>query len=746
MFRSFSARLVVIYVLGLSRLFAESPDAVSPSPTTAAWALRVQGELFSALERDHTRFRRDAESGKPRADRGYAYNLSALTDLHAITGDERLLTWAREDMLYAVNSARQPDGSAKAFITGFRNLPPFCLAYERLRERGLFNAEEQARIEAQIAASTASHFSYTDFGAQNRGLIDGVGFLSAARVVPGHPEAPRWRRYGEALVYDSRRQWSIEDSSIYQPFWLNYTLLLAELEGDSLAQAAAPTTRYYFDYARSLQMPDGLLPDWGDGDWTHMWSWNVANLVRASALLRDGTYLDSAIRLHSASMAFEKTLRGDQIYTTGLALRWLDRSLAPVHVPLIRSHEVLEDLVGKKIVFRSAAGDYGLLTYRDEGPYARYQRDYQRAQLHAPEEKTHHGHSDENSFALLRHRGTVLLADGGYRRGFEDGWRADLFHNRVVARAGFSLQGDAFSHLLADTVYHSVQTEKIHFGTFGSLDYSRTRLVDEERGYTGDRIVLFAPETGLYLVVDSVLIDRPGPKAFFNIWHPDRIISAGDNYVVSRPEVIWVRKETWPNPADSDLLIQFLDSRDKVVDRRALDRRFHESEAFSQSLHGYFFQGQRLTFVTVLRPHVSGSFSPAMLEDVALLTGPHDDGRTLGLKFTLNGDPVEVGLKLDQNIGLTNLRGRPMFDWKTGSVAYGRLRTDADFAFVRTRSDGSREFAFLYGSRLEHEGVPLFNMPENHEMYQGPGDFRAADIRDKMPRWHEITSPRAITP
>ena len=99
---------------------------------------------------------------------------------------------------------------------------------------------------------------------------------------------------------------------------------------------------------------------------------------------------------------------------------------------------------------------------------------------------------------------------------------------------------------------------------------------------------------------------------------------------------------------------------------------------------------------------------------------------------------VTVGLKLDQTIGLTNLRGRPMFDVATGTVDYGALRTDADFAFVRERRDGTREFAFQYATALAYADTTLFKQPVWDAMFQGPGDFAVPDRRDKMPRWHEF--------
>ena len=238
--------------------------------------------------------------------------------------------------------------------------------------------------------------------------------------------------------------------------------------------------------------------------------------------------------------------------------------------------------------------------------------------------------------------------------------------------------------------------------------------------------------------MDSLLIDRAGSKVFSNTWHPDHILKKGDNWVLSHPERIAIRQESWPNPHSRDLLIQFIGNRDKVAQTREIDRRFNPSETFFQYLKNYFFKGQRLTFVTVLRPIKAGNFDPTVLDEVKLLTAEHDDGRTLGLQFQLGGEPITVGLKLDQTIGLTNLRGRPMFDVATGTVDYGALRTDADFAYVRERRDGTREFGFQYATALAYAGAPFFKQPVREAMYQGLENFAVADRRDKMPRWHEI--------
>ena len=82
-----------------------------------------------------------------------------------------------------------------------------------------------------------------------------------------------------------------------------------------------------------------------------------------------------------------------------------------------------------------------------------------------------------------------------------------------------------------------------------------------------------------------------------------------------------------------------------------------------------------------------------------------------------------------------------MFDLATGTIEYGALRTDADFAFVRERGDGNVEFGFQYASALTYGDRSLYLQPIWQEMFQGPGDFAVKDRRDKMPRWHETIAP-----
>ena len=714
-------------------------------------------DVKEAVERIHSGLLAMDQETRRQSARDYAWTLAPMTVLHAHTNEDRYLAWAKEGMLWMVEAAQKKDGSIEPLLASFRTMQPFCEAFGHLRTHDVFTTDETALIQEQIATSADTHLDSTDWGAQNRATVDAAGFYFAADAVPEHKNAARWRRYGDALIEDSWGRWSIEDASIYGPFWLFYLITAAELNGRDDEFMSFVTTRFYFEQYHRLLMPNGMLPDWGDGDWTHMWHWYMAVMVRAGATYKNGEYLHFAERIYAAHREAglreaipgytpEGLERGDGLYSIAAALRWWDNSIAIQPYQRTHSEEIIEDLVGKKIVFRNDRGTdsaYALFNYRDLGPYGRYQREYQNQQLAAYEEKPHHGHADENSFCLLMDKGTVLLADGGYRRTAHDGWRADLYHNRLVARLGWPIDHEVMAYLQQNRAYGAVRTEKIHFGNFGALDYTRTRLVDEERGYSTDRIVLFLVEQGVYIVVDSIHIDRDGHKLFANMWHPDAIIEQGDfsseaaHWARSWPPRVPIREEYWQNPHERELLIEFLDNRDKYSQVRSIDRRFNPSQAFYQFLYSHFFRGQRLAFVTVLTPYDTGTFNKSMLGAVELI---HDDARSyrsLGLRFQLDGAPATIGLKLDQTIGLTNLRGRPLFDAQTGSIRYEELQTDADFAFAIERADAT-EIGFINAMQLDYADKTLFAMPLNEHMYQGSVEgFRVEKARDKMPRWHE---------
>jgi hypothetical protein len=728
--------------IALPLLFAPMQYGTAPVPeTTKAFEQRLIADLASGVEGPHKTIHDARLAGRKDPDNDYTGALVAMTALHGKTGDRKYLDWAKEGMLWLVETGTQPTGAN-------RDMQAFCEAFIYLRNQKTLTAEEQRKIAAAIVKGPAAYYDYIDWGPHNR-AIHRAAYYFAAAAVPDAPDVEKWKKYGDALTYDSWSKWSIEDATTYNPFWLIYLLTAAEVTGKVEEIMNAIPTRFYLEQYSRLLMPDNMMPDWGDGGLGGNWHYFVANMVRGGSYYRNGRYLDFARRLYAYFADLQKftgVRAPDELYCAATTLRWLDTSVEMVPYEIRRSEEVVDDLVSKKIVFRNDKGphsSFALFTYRDAGPSGRSGRDYMNQAIPAAEEKPHHGHADENSFGVLMDDQTLLLAEGGYRESYTEGWRADSFHNRVVARPGWPPKGNVLDYINMDRTYNEVRTEKVHFGTFEALDYSRTRLTDEQNGYTGDRIILFVPSSGMYVVVDSIRIDRAGNKTFANIWHPGNILRQSDNYVVSWVPDFFIgfpvlTKERWKNPHNKELLIQFVDNRDKTNEIHEIRRLYGPSKAFYQYISNYFFVGQRLTFITVLQPHAPGTFSEEKLKAVEVLPDPKRDGRTLGLRIRIDDSWATVGLKLDPLIGLTNFKGRPMFDWETGTVEYGQLATDADFSFALDRSTGV-EYGLMNASRITYRGRVLFEVPTT----TSPTRFDGTLTKDRMPRYHDVVRTAA---
>lgn len=231
--------------------------------------------------------------------------------------------------------------------------------------------------------------------------------------------------------------------------------------------------------------------------------------------------------------------------------RWGDDTILP-QAPAARSKEVLEDVVGKKIVFRDGYGEndtYLLLNYRDEGDGALLFRDYLRNTIPVEEQKMHHGHADENSIALLMSGGSVLLRDGGYRDFMPSGplgaYRQDYFHNRVVVRKNKIFKEGEYRYandrkpvagqgrlefFRNSGAYRKVRTEKIDFLALKDFDLSRTRVTDDKIGYHHDRIINWVKDLNIFVVFDVLKFTVEDYYTAANLWHTRKILAQGDRW------------------------------------------------------------------------------------------------------------------------------------------------------------------------------------------------------------------------
>ena len=116
--------------------------------------------------------------------------------------------------------------------------------------------------------------------------------------------------------------------------------------------------------------------------------------------------------------------------------------------------------------------------------------------------------------------------------------------------------------------------------------------------------------------------------------------------------------------------------------------------------------GERELFVTVLTPH-------SRKVDVASLTGK------LKIESVFN-DKDAISIVYDGRINLTyktNLKYEihpyeddraPAYDWDTGKIEYGKITTDADFAFVNNKTG---EYGMFNSCGIFYNGKSLFKTP-----------------------------------
>ena len=386
----------------------------------------------------------------------------SVIDLSAVSR-EKYLELARAG--YQQSLQKCPE--AVENLTNFFDLPVFSRAYLRIKKSRSITPDARREIEQSIAESADYIFYFPEWGPMNRAMLRAEGLLYAALALPDHPQAAQWRKLAGVLASDSWGKWEEEDAQIYHPVWLYSLMSYGEALGDDLIYEM-PTVRYYFEYFLRLLSPAGMVPDFGDARWNDSWMRYLVCFEKAASGYREPEYKWAAERI------YEKIVRPRASnLDAGLGLifsdcyRWADDKILP-KAPNALSEEVLEDLVGKKIVFRNGWNDqstYLLLNYRDEGDYALVPRDYLRNTIPVEEEKMHHGHLDENAIILLMNGGSVLLHDASL-------------------------------------------------------------------GYEWDRVIVYLKRGDAFVVFDIVKILESDYYTFANLWHVQKIWEQGDHYYV----------------------------------------------------------------------------------------------------------------------------------------------------------------------------------------------------------------------
>ncbi len=629
---------------------------------------------------------------------------------------------------------KRPDyGNGVPTLPDFFTTMRYARPYEILRRLGYLNEKEQKRIDEVIAHSMRYLLQTQEWGPMNRTALRAEALAWSIRAVPDHPQTPTWKMTEGALGFDNWGNWEIEDATIYHAVWLYAMLGYADAKNKVEELFKTPEMYYYSHYFLQLMSPDGMIPDFGDAQWRSNWN---RYLVYFEAAAKN--YKNPELKW-AASVIAHKFIDFTRIENTGLAYLLLDcyrygtDDVTP-KIPHNLSTEVMEDVQGKKIVFRngwSPESTYLLLNYRDEGDGGLLFRDYLRDVIPVEEEKMTHGHSDENSIVLLMKNGSVLLHDGGYRDYMPSGpygaYRQDYFHNRLCVRQEKIFMGQKegqwrysptdhpaipgqsvldFLHNAGS--YRRIRTQKIDFLTFPDFDYSRTRLVDDKLGYAWDRVITYIKDPEMFVVFD---IMKARVEEFFtaaNLWHTREILQQGDHWYDTRYDSIGNLKLD----ANTQLLIHFPKTHYRLEQTEMAKRHYQDEWVISETTAQHFELGQTIGFVTVLIPH-SPKERPADLIAQIRYIGSGSLGKGMSVEIR-NGDRViHVGVKNDLRMDMIRDYRRPKYTYESGKINYGPIETNGDFFFTELKG-GSLNYTIVNLTKAFYEKQLLFEQQSGY--------------------------------
>lgn len=652
---------------------------------------------------------------------------SEKKDEYALRAKKVLLAYGDFRSIYPEWAARKrPD-----YSDGVPALPDFFFTmrfirvYDTLHRFGRLSPEECTRTEATIAASMAYLLRTQEWGAMNRSMLRAESLAWAIRALPRHPQVKVWETLRRSLGDDNWGNWEIEDATHYHGIWLYSLLGYADAIRGMEGLFETPEIYYYSRYFLNLMCPAGMVPDFGDAYWLSNWQHFLVFFEAAAGRYRNPQFKWAAATIARKFIDFQKPTNVGLGYMLMDCFRWGNDQVLAVP-PKELSQQVMEDVLGKKIVFRdgwSADSTYLLLNYRDEGDGGLNFRDYLRDTIPVEEEKMTHGHADENSIPLLMSGGSVLLHDGGYRDYMPSGpfgaFRQDYFHNRLVVRPEKIWMGQKkgeYRYPFRDAVpgqalldflhnagsYRKVRTQKVDFLTLPDFDYSRTRLIDDSMGYEWDRVVVFVKDPGLFVVFD---VFKSLKEEFFtlaNLWHTRQILAQGDHWYDTGYDQIGTAKL----PADRRLLIVFPKTHYRMEGVETEKRHFQDELMIHQAYGQHFELGETGGFVTVLVPHAAQEDPTRWISKIRLLDG--DSDRTaLGVEIESGTRRITIGAKTDLRRDMARDWRRPRYLYEAGKVRFGDFETDGDFLFA-SRQGKALEYTVVNLTRALCSGQVLF--------------------------------------
>lgn len=614
-------------------------------------------------------------------------------------------------------------------LTSFFTMPMYIKAFRLLKDSKILSEADRKIISDNIAESCDHQIRYQEWGAMNRGILRAESFYLAATTIPEHPHAKTWKMIAQSIIDDCWGTWEIEDATHYNAIYLYSLVSLAEYLDDKDFWNEA-VTRYTMQFYTRQIAPHGMIPDYGDAYLYGNWHRFIAVLEKAATVYNDPEMKYAANRILHKLWQVDAERKSMWLAVIAIdCYRWANDKLVPKEPPA-KSELVLDDVIGKKIIFRTGYkpnDTYLMLNYKDEGIAGFMSREYLRKSIATEEEKMTHGHSDENDIPLFMVDGCILLHDGGYRdympSGIYGAYRADYFHNRIVVRKDKLFKGQKKGEYRYSTrdqeavprqsiydfvrnsgAYRQVRTELVDFLVTENFDYSRTCLVDDKRHFQHDRIVNWIKPLNIFVVFDVVKFLEDDYYTTVNFWHTRKILKQGENYFDTQYDSL--RRIEFPT--HKSLLIYFPEG---IKDGRMLGwnpekRYWHDEFAIHQALSGWHYAGDIATFTTILIPHDTTADLKTVMRKIEMVN-VNRYPKAIGIKIKDSGKTYYVCSKLDRMMDIHYEDTRPQYDYEHGRVAYDDFETDAQqlFAVINGKMI---DYTSVYSVKLLYKGKALF--------------------------------------
>ena len=560
----------------------------------------------------------------------------------------------------------------------------------------------------------------------NRAMLRGETYLYASKVLSDHPRAKIWKMMADAVAGDSWKKWSMEDASGYNAIWLYSLSCYAQIKED-MSLYESVQMKYYYEYFLNLISPAGIIPDFGDAYWRSGWDRFTAFFLKGAYIYNNPCYKWAALKMFNSVYNLNEGKSVWVAYFLMDCYDYINEKLNAAAPENGKSRQVLDDYIGKKVVFRSGFDNnstYMLLNYKDEGDGSWLGKENMRTSIAVEEEKMHHGHADENSISLLMKNGAILLHESGYRDFMPSGpmgaFRQDYFHNRVVVRKNKVFKGQKEGEYRYATVgkpvkgqkllefihnsggYRQTETYLIDFLNLKQADYSRSRVIDKKMGFMQDRIINYIKDVDIFVVIDAVKFTENDYYTAANLWHTRKILQSGESFYDTEIDVL----RNIPVQSDMALLIYFPLKEDRVEDVENETRYWQEEKVIYQYLSRYFYTKELGYFVTILIPHKKGENIQGLMSKFKIINVDTKD-KAFALSITENNKTYFMYTKLDLEMDIYNSDKRPMYSYEAGKVKFGDFQSDCSQFFAIIDNE-KIDYTVINATKAFYKESPLF--------------------------------------